>query len=142
MPATDGAEPARAAVPAGGRGERVVYIDDDETMMLVASRLLQRAGYVVSAYTDARAAIDALRAAPESVDLVVTDFNMPDCSGLDVAGEIAFFRPDLPVIISSGYLTEDLRIRAAALGVRGLLEKENTFEQLCPIVAQVLAAGS
>ncbi|HJV68781.1 hybrid sensor histidine kinase/response regulator [Ideonella sp.] len=142
MPAAGEAEPARATVPVGGRGERVVYIDDDETMMLVAARLLQGAGYEVSAYTDARAAIDAVRAAPESVDLVVTDFNMPDCSGLDVAGELAFVRPDLPVIISSGYLTEDLRTRAAALGVRGLLEKENSFEQLCPLVAQVLAAGS
>ena len=141
QPVQDEPVPAPADSPAQGHGEHVVYIDDDETMMLVASRLLQRAGYQVSAFSDARAALEAVRAAPLRFDLVVTDFNMPDCSGLEVASELAFLRPDLPVIISSGHLTEDLRIRAAAIGVRSLLEKENSFDQLCPTVARVLAMG-
>ena len=141
QPVQDEPVPAPADSPAQGHGEHVVYIDDDETMMLVASRLLQRAGYRVSAFNDARAALEAVREAPLRFDLVVTDFNMPGCSGLEVASELAFLRPDLPVIISSGHLTEDLRIRAAAIGVRSLLEKENSFDQLCPTVARVLAMG-
>jgi DNA-binding NtrC family response regulator len=122
-----------------GHGERVLYVDDDETMVLMVEQLLSRAGFVVSTFQSAIEAVDAVRAHPEGFDFVVTDFNMPECSGIDVAQELARIRPDLPVVISSGYITEDLRDMAQVAGVRGLLDKQNTFEELCPLVAQVLA---
>jgi PAS domain S-box-containing protein len=124
-----------------GQGEHVLYVDDDETMVLVASRLLQRAGYRVSTQSNARAAIEFVREQPQAFDLIVTDFNMPDCTGLEVARAVAAIRPGLPVIISSGHLTEDLRSEASAIGVRSLLEKENTLVELCPLVAHVLGEG-
>ena len=126
--------------PAGGRGQHVVYIDDDEIMVLTVERLLQRAGYRVSAYTDAGRALDALRAAPQDADLVITDFNMPGRSGLDVLREVAALRADLPVILSSGYLSSALRAEARSAGVRGLLKKEHTVEELGALVQQVLGA--
>ena len=138
-----GADDARAqavpAIPAHGHGEHVLYVDDDETMVVMVERLLQRSGYRVSAYHDAHQAIEAVRHNPQDFDFVVTDFNMPDCSGLEVANELAGIRPELPVVISSGYITEELRGQARSAGVRGLLEKENTFEELGKLVAQILA---
>jgi len=93
----------------------------------------------VTSLQDAPAAIEAVRREPLGFDLVVTDFNMPECSGLDVAQALAGIRPDLPIVISSGYITDELRARAREVGVRGLLEKQNTFEELGGLVGRVLA---
>ena len=63
---------------------------------------------------------------------------MPGFTGLDVARAIAEIRPDLPVVISSGYITEDLRAQASAAGVRSLLQKQNTLEELALLVRSAL----
>ena len=116
-----------------------MYVDDDETMVTMVEHMLIRAGYRVSAFQSALAAIAAVREHPQRFDFVMTDFNMPECSGLDVAQAVADVRPELPVAISSGYITTELRALATAAGVRGLLEKENTFEELCSLIASILA---
>ena len=127
---------ARSSIP--GSGEHVLYVDDDETMVIVVERILLRAGYRVSSYLNPHEAIAAVRAHPDAFDLVVTDFNMPQCSGLDLARELARIRPQLPVVISSGYITDELRHEATQAGVRSLLEKQNLMEDLSALVGQVL----
>ena len=141
MAHTQTAAPERTAAPepSRGHGEHVLYVDDDETMVVMVEHLLERSGYRVSGYHDAIDAIAAVREHPGDFDFVVTDFNMPACSGLDVARELAGIRPGLPVVISSGYITDELRAEALDAGVRGLLEKQNTFEELGKLVAQILA---
>jgi DNA-binding NarL/FixJ family response regulator len=67
---------------------------------------------------------------------------MPGHSGLDVAREVSRLRPDLPLIISSGYLSDELRAHASAAGVRRLLQKENTVEELSGAVHQVLTQAA
>ena len=84
-------------------------------------------------------ALPILRAAPAAIDVVVTDFNMPTRSGLDLAEALAQVRADLPVVISSGYLSEELRIGADRLGVRHLLQKQGTVEELVGLLHRVLA---
>jgi PAS domain S-box-containing protein len=121
-----------------GHGQRVLYVDDDEVMSLLAEKLLRRHGYRVTCYQDPVAAIASVRQAPDEFDLVVSDFNMPGCSGLDVAREIARVRPALPVVISSGFITDELRADARSAGVRGLIRKENTLEELGSLVGQIL----
>jgi len=86
----------------------------------------------------AGAAVAAVRAEPMAFDLIVSDFNMPGFTGLDVARAIAEIRLDLPVVISSGYITEDLRAQASAAGVRSLLQKQNTLEELALLVRSAL----
>ncbi len=136
------ASPPRGGEPAmQARGQHVLYIDDDEIMLVTVERLLQRAGYRVTAFLDARDALAALRDAPGAFDLVVTDFSMPALSGTDVAREAARLRTDLPVLISSGYISDELRDEAARLGVRGLLHKERTVEELVAMVHRTLAWG-
>ena len=121
-----------------GRGERVIYLDDDAVMAMLAEALLGRDGYAVRSFTDAHAALAAVREAPDAVDLFVTDYNMPVLSGLDVVRALHDIRPGLPVIISSGFLNDDIRAAAARAGVRHLLQKEYSTEQLTPLVRRVL----
>ena len=130
-----------SAAPSGpqGHGERVLYVDDDEAVRLVAERLLQRAGLQVQVMASADEVLRALAAAPAAFDLVVTDFNMPGSSGLDLARALARSRPGLPVIITSGYVSDELRQGASEAAVRHVLQKQNLFEELVPLVLRVLA---
>ncbi len=96
------------------RRERVLYLDDDDAMVFLVTRMLERAGYRASGYQGAQEALDAVRDDPQRFDLVVTDYNMPRLSGLEVAREIARLSPDLPVMLTTGDITEDLRSRARA----------------------------
>jgi len=134
-----------ASVPSAGLrggGEHVVYIDDDEVMRLMVERLLARAGYRVSSHGSAQAALAAIGADPAACDLVVTDFNMPELSGLEVSRRLAALRPGLPVLIISGYIADDLPAQARSHGVRGLVRKENVLEELVPAIARTLGQAS
>ena len=99
---------------------------------------MERWGYRVSAYLEQREALDALLAGEHRFDLVVTDFNMPGMSGLDVARAIRDARPDLPVIVVSGYVTDALRAQAAAAGVRELIAKPHEVEELRDVVQRLV----
>ena len=122
-----------------GQGQHVLYVDDDDLMAVMVEQLLKREGYRVSCHRDPMAALAALGAAPETFDIVVSDYNMPVCSGLEVAQEVVKIRPSLPVVISSGYVTDELQAEARKLGVRALLQKQNTLEEMPALIHQVLA---
>jgi PAS domain S-box-containing protein len=124
--------------PLDAQGEHVMYIDDDDVMLLMVERLLQRSGYRTTCCHTPQAALAALSATPQAFDAVVTDYNMPGATGLEMAQTIRRIRPDLPVIISSGYVSEELRAGAERLGVRHLLHKQNTFEELPLLLRRVL----
>ena len=126
------------AAPQRGRGQHVLYVDDDEVMTLMVQGLLQRLGYRATCTLDAQQAIAFVAGDPAGVDLVVTDFNMPNCSGLDVVRALAGIRPDLPVAISSGYVSDELRASASDLGVCAVMQKEHTLEKLGALVYAAL----
>jgi len=130
---------AEAANPLSGvaRGQHLLYIDDDESLVFLMVRLLERRGYRVSGYADPSAALAALRADPGAVDLVVTDYNMPGTSGLEVARAVRAIRADLPVAVVSGFIDENLRARADEAGVRQLIFKATEVEELCEAFARL-----
>ena len=125
-------------VQAQGDGQHVLYVDDDDVMSLLVERLLSRLGYRVTCHADPRQALAVLRAQPREFELVVSDFNMPDYSGLDLAREIATLLPDLPVVISSGFLTDLQRAEMLDAGVVAVIQKERTIEELGPLIHRVL----
>ncbi len=133
------APPCGAAAPgAAGRGRQILYIDDDQALVSLFKRLLERRGYRVSAYTDQHEALAALRADPAAFDLVVTDYNMPGLSGLDVARAVRAIRPDLPVAVASGFVDEALVGQAAEAGVREVLFKATSVDEYCTAVQRLL----
>jgi PAS domain S-box-containing protein len=136
VPAEPVEAPKSSATPVQGVGKHVLYVDDEEAIIFLMKRLLERQGFRVSGYTDPREAIAAVRANPGQFDLAVTDFNMPGMSGLEVARALRDIRSDLPVVLASGYITEALRAKAPAAGIRELIYKPNTVDDLCEAVAR------
>ena len=130
-PGESTAAPATGPASNAAGGQHILYIDDDESLVFLVQRLLERRGYRISGYTDQREALDALDADPASFDLVVTDYNMPGMSGLDVAREVRKVRADLPVAVASGFIDETLRAQADGAGVRELIFKANAIEEFC-----------
>ena len=128
--------PGRALIM--GRSRHILYLDDDDALVFLVRRLLERRGLRVSAYTDQNEALAALRAAPDTFDLVLTDYNMPGMSGLDVARAVREIRAGLPVAVVSGFIDETLQAQAAVAGVSELLFKASSVEAFCDSVQQLM----
>ena len=128
--------PAAPAAPTSSR--RVLYVDDDEMMLFLAVRTLERLGYGVQGCVSAAEALAVCRQHPAPVDLVVTDLNMPDRSGLDLAADLRALHPDLPVVLSSGCVTPDLEAAAHRVGIRGILDKPTTADELATVLGRLL----
>jgi PAS domain S-box-containing protein len=122
-----------------GGGHHVLYVDDDEVVVIMAERLLERAGYRVTVCGGAAQALELVRS--QRFDAVVTDYNMPDQSGLELARQLIALVPGLPVILSSGLVSEELREQALQAGVKAVLRKERSVEELTDAVARALGAG-
>ncbi len=120
-----------------GTGHRLLYIDDDEAVVDLMRRLLERRQYIVTAFTDPRAAIAALRGDPFAFDLVVSDYNMPYLSGLDVARAVRDIRADLPVAVTSGFVDQRLLAMSESAGVRELIVKPIDSASLCEVLQRL-----
>ena len=129
---------ALVSPPRAPTDQHVMVVDDDEVVVLMVARLLARAGFRATSFSDGRAAVAAVRADPQTFDLVVTDYNMPGFSGIEVAKSIGAIRSELPVVISSGYISEDLIAQASAAGVRSVMQKQNTLEELVDLVRSLV----
>jgi CheY-like chemotaxis protein len=136
------ASPVDAKPMAGLEGRRVAYVDDDEVMRLMVERLLRRRGFEVECHADPAQLLARLHERPGDLDIVVSDFNMPGMTGLELASSLAGSLAGVPVIVSSGYISEELRAGADQAGVTALLEKEDTLERLVPLIARVLTDRS
>lgn len=119
----------------------VVYVDDYEAMLFLASRMLGKQGYRVSTFLSGEQALDWLRHHADPVDLLVTDQNMPGISGIDVAREVAHLRPGLRVVIMSGYVNDELREQARQWGVYDVLAKQDRVDDLVEAVRCLMPAG-
>ena len=140
-----------AAAPAPGpdvprdvaaTGQRVLYIDDDEVICVMVQRLLERDGYNTTCRLSAQDALAMLRIDPLAFDVVVTDYNMPEMSGLDVSREVRRMRAGMPIVIVSGYVPDDLPVNARNAGVHAVVGKEQVTEDLVPAIAGALAQAA
>ncbi len=96
----------------------------------------------MTAVTSSIAALEAIESAGGAVDLVVTDQNMPGISGVEFASGVRARWPQVPVLLASGLVTEELRARAAEAGVREVIYKPNTVDELCAAIGRALVASS
>ncbi len=126
------------AIAPRGHGQRVLCVDDDPAMVLMMDGLLRRAGYDVTVFDQPHAALAAAAADPSAFDIVVSDFNMPEMNGMELAHALARVAPSLPIIITSGFISDEMRQQAADLEVGALLQKEYTLERLAGLVDAVL----
>ncbi len=117
---------------------RILVVDDEPSVRRVMGRLLERAGYRVVEAADARTALATLARGPGDVDLVITDHAMPRMSGIELAREVRRMRPDLPVLLTSGFLDPSLLERAREAGVFATLDKPFEQDELMELVRQAL----
>ena len=133
--------PTAIETPVAQRGQ-VLLVDDDEVVRLVCAELMRRDGQTVTVVAQAADALSAVRADAGRFDLVVTDYNMPAVSGVQLAEALHGLAPALPVVLVSGYLDEAGRARALRAGVVAFVDKQHLAEQLLPSVQRALAQGA
>ncbi len=131
-------EAARLPALANGVGRHILYVDDDQALVFLVQRALARRGYTVTSFTDPRLAIQALKATPDAFDLLVTDYNMPGFSGIDLMREAKSIRADLPVALASGYVTAEIEHSALAAGAGALIRKPNGVDELADVVQRLV----
>jgi PAS domain S-box-containing protein len=123
-----------------GAGERVLYVDDEHALVLLVTRSLRRLGYVVTGYSDPVQALNAFRLAPADFDVIVTDLSMPGMSGFELARSVLDLRPDVPIVMTSGYLSADDQRTGVQLGLRALILKPNTVDELAEVLSQLFGS--
>ena len=136
--AAPGAATASASVMPQGQG-RILFVDDEELLASLAEGLLVYLGYDVTAHTNSLEALEAFRAAPESFDIVITDQTMPTMTGATLVEELRRIRPDIPIILCTGFSHLMNEEKAAALGVDAFVMKPGVTQELAVVIQQVLA---
>ena len=132
------AEP-RAATPPAAAASTCCASTTSPRSCTAGEAVLERLGYRVTGFSNAEAALASVRDDPSRFDLAISDFNMPGLSGVQVAELLRMIRPDLPVILTSGNVSDDLRESAAHAGVEHVLHKPSTAEELAEVVHRCLS---
>ena len=121
-----------------GRNQHLLVVDDDQALTFLLQRALTRRGYRVTTLNDPQQALTLLREDATRFDLLVTDYNMPGFSGLDLLRETRRLYPSLPVALASGYITPDIERNALEHGARALVHKPNDLDELCATLQRLL----
>ena len=122
-----------------GRG-RILFVDDEAALVRVAERMLERLGYDYQAVASSREALELFQAAPHAFDLAITDMNMPDLTGEALSRELRRLRPDIPIIMCTGFSHLMDAARAQAMGIDAFLLKPLAFTDLDLAIRQVYNA--
>ncbi|MBC2593601.1 PAS domain S-box protein [Ruficoccus amylovorans] len=128
---------ASAPVPQGN-GERILIVDDEESLLLLGQKTLEMIGYQAEGCARVQDALDRVRQDPERYDLIITDETMPGMTGMDFAREVVKIRPGQRIILTTGYsakLTPDVIEEA---GISALLPKPHSINVLGALVHEVL----
>ncbi len=133
-------EPAPEEVPATGDGNQitVLLVDDQEMVAQVTSRGLQRQGFRVVTHTDSRRALDDFMQTPEVFDVVITDQIMPHMSGVRLTRKIHGIRPDIPVLLITGFRDSFNEQQARESGVSGFVLKPTSHRDLADQIRRVM----
>lgn len=122
-----------------GHGERVLFVDDEESMVFLMERWLDRLGYKATGCTAPEKALEMFRSGPQDFDIVLSDLSMPQMSGVELARALLQIRPGMPILIASGYLNPADNEEVRTLGLPDILLKPNTVEELGQIIHSVFA---
>lgn len=133
-----------AAVPAEkvelvGGDERILFIDDEEFIRIMAEELLQRLGYSVVVAANANEALDMLEQLRDGVDLVITDQTMPGITGLQLAEELRRKLPSLPIVLCTGFGGSSFSVdEAYSSGISKILKKPYELHELSTAIREAL----
>ena len=131
------AEVRRTGIPKGT--ERILFVDDEQALVDLEKIMLQRLGYQVVSESSSVAALDMFAAAPDAFDLVITDMTMPKMTGDELSRNILSIRPNIPIILCTGYSHQISPEKASEIGIRALLHKPIEIRELASAIRKVLS---
>jgi len=126
------------SVPMPHGKERILFVDDEPTLANVVGEMLEKLGYYVEIQTSSVGALELFKQVPERYDLLITDQTMPVLSGVEFAREALSIKPDIPVILYTGYSTAIDEKEARKIGIREFLMKPVSMTNLATVVRNVL----
>lgn len=124
------------AVPTGN--ERILFIDDEPALAEIGKQTLESLGYDVTTRTSSIEALDLFKTRPDKFDLVITDMTMPNMTGDILAGELIRIRPEILVILCTGYSAKVNEQQAMAMGIRAFVWKPVMTREIAATVRKVL----
>ena len=124
------------ALPTGS--ERILFVDDEEALVEMGEEILAELGYEVTSRMNGREALALLKLDPSRFDLVITDQTMPEMTGIELAKEILTLRPDMPIIMCTGYSYVVDADRARATGIKAFAMKPLTRKEIAKTIRNVL----
>jgi CheY-like chemotaxis protein len=142
FPAYGGAEEDQTREIASGvqgRGQRILYVDDEPILARMGKKILEHLGYAVEICSDATKALESVRANASGYELIITDQMMPTMTGMDLARQIREISSDVPIILVTGYAAKLTVERVQTLGIQDLLLKPISVEALGASVHRVLS---
>ncbi|MDH3393238.1 MAG: response regulator [Desulfobulbaceae bacterium] len=125
-----------------GGHEKILFVDDEETLVLMTKQFLEELGYQFDGETSSTNALERFKKNPEYYDLIITDQTMPQLSGSKMAEVMLQTRPDLPIIICSGYIEEIDKEHAKTIGIKKFLHKPVPAPNLAQAVRSLLDKDS
>jgi CheY-like chemotaxis protein len=133
---------ATAEAPECSGSGQILIVDDEQAVATLLQQLLEDLGYVVVATTSSTAALSMVEQQPERFDAVITDQTMPELTGEQLARQLLTLRPELPIIVSTGFSSTLTKERAEELGIQGYLTKPFSRAQVGTLLQEVLTAKS
>ncbi len=142
FPCAEGAIPAAAEQPASeprrsGAGQRILVVDDEETVRSVTAMLLSKSGLSVLTAEDGEQAVQLLGERPQDFDVVLLDLSMPKIDGIEAFGRMREICPHLPIILSSGYSEQEATRTYGSQGLSGFIQKPYSIEVLLRTIGEV-----
>ncbi|MGD2088584.1 MAG: response regulator [Candidatus Aminicenantes bacterium] len=124
--------------PVSGGSERILFVDDDHSLAEMGKLMLEKLGYNVTVRTSSIEALEVFRKTPNKFDLVITDQTMPNKTGTQLTRELLRIRPDIPVILSTGFSETVNKENFKALGIRAFVMKPIVKNDIAKIIRKVL----
>ncbi|MCP4147585.1 MAG: PAS domain S-box protein [bacterium] len=121
-----------------GNGETILFVDDEAVIVAMGKRMLEKLGYEVIVKIGSVDALDAFRADPGKYDLVITDYTMPNMTGIELAESMMAIRPNIPIILCSGYMRQKDSKRVQSMGLAKFLLKPLERKSLSKSIREVL----
>ena len=124
-----------------GGCESILLVDDEEAVITMEKLVLERLGYQVTSRTGSFEALETFKAGPEKFDLVITDMSMPKMPGDKLAAQLINIRPDIPILLCTGFSENMTAEKIQSLGIKGLLMKPMVIKDLAKQLREVLDGG-
>ncbi len=118
--------------------ERILFVDDEEMLAKMGQTMLERFGYSVTVKTSSIDTLTIFKNQPDAFDLVITDQTMPGMTGMDLARSILQIRPELPIILCTGYSGQVTEEKAKSYGIKGFAMKPLARKDIAVLIRKLL----